>query len=183
MVTRWVALAAAITATASVAQAGVNLVYTPTELEVGVMTEVQMSLVGSPGLDTTIGAVIVDFGPGSDLGQLNLTSFEFDPVFAADPWTWEVTLPNVVQSVWGGGAGFGPALANEQSINIGTLLFEPTTTGSWTLDANLDVFNSSDFDSIAVDSGDPATFSVVPEPASIALLAIGATALVRRKRR
>lgn len=183
MVTRWVALAAAITASASVAQAGVNLVYTPTELMLGQITEVQMSLVGNVGLDTTIGAVIVDFGPGSNLTELNLTSFAFDPVFEGNPWTVEVTLPNVVQSVWGGGAGFGPALLGGQSINIGTLIFEPTALESWTLDANLEVFNSFDFDTIAVDGGDPATFRVVPEPASIALLAMCATALVGRKRR
>lgn len=183
MVTRWMVLAAAISVTASVAQAGVNLVYTPTQLEVGQMTEVEMSLEGNLGLDSTIGAIIVDFGPGSDLAELNPTGFDFDPAFTVDPWTFEVTLPNVVQSVWGGGAGGGPGLVAEQSINIGSIFLNPTSEGIFTLDANLEVFNSSDFDTIAVDSGDPANFRVVPEPASIALLAIGATALIRRKRR
>ena len=183
MVSRWLVLAVAITVPASVAEAGVSLVYTPTDLVMGVSTEVQLSLVGSSGLDTTIGGVILDFGPGSDLTELNPTGFDFDPVFVADPWTSQVTLPNVVQSVWGGGAGSGPALLSEQSINIGSIFLTPTSLGDWTLDGNLQVFNSSDFDTIAVDGGDPATFSVVPEPASIALLAIGATALVRRRKR
>lgn len=184
MVTRWIVLAVAITAPASVAEAGVSLVYTPTDLVMGESTAVQLSLVGSPGLDTTIGAVILDFGPGSDLAELNPTGFDFDPVFVADPWTSQVTLPNVVQSVWGGAAGSGPALLGNQSIDIGSILLTPTALGSWLLDGNLQVFNSDDFDSITVDGGDPTRFNVVvPEPASIALLAMGATALVRRKRR
>ena len=183
MGTRWVVFAVAVAATTSVARAGVDLVYTPTQIPVGETTEVTMSLVGNPGLNTTLGAVIVDFGPGSNLAELNPTSFEFDSPLATDPWTWEVTLPNVVQSVWGGGMGGGPALLAEQSVNIGSLFLHPTTPGTWTLDANLEVFNSSDFDSIAVDSGDPHLFRVVPEPASFALLAIGAAALVRRMRR
>lgn len=174
---------------ASWAAAEVSLQYTPSTVIVNQPADIALSLVANPGFSSTIGSVILDFtggptGPQSNLPQLNLTGFAFNPQINQATnanWFTEVTLPSVVQTVF---LGVVPdaMVQDGQALPVGTLSLNPTAVGAWILATDAIVSDALDFVELDIKGGDPQTINVTPEPASLGLLALGALAVVRRRR-
>ncbi len=175
-------------ATVASAQGGLTIDYSPSTIDSGVATEVAVSLIAGGDLgDTTIGAIIMDFDqPNSDLAALNLTDFSFTEAFGSGDWFTDVSLPDTIQTVWGGAAGQGAPIQSGESVQFGTLTMQPAPHDQivvHTLASAAEVADSDLFAPFDIDGGDPATITVLPEPASLSLLALGAFAVLRRNRR
>ena len=168
------------------AAAEVIIVFDPTEgIMAGQPTDIQVSLTPNPQAhDDTIGAVILDFGTGTDLAEINPTEFVFDDALTGPNWWWMVDMPYVVQSSF---MGMEPEvfLVDGELTNVGVLTVEPpadTPYGWYTLASNALISDAVNFEQYIVKGGDPTELEIIPEPASLCLLAFGALALVRRRR-
>jgi len=140
--------------------------------------------------------------PNQVVSMTNLTNRSFyEPWYVADP---ETTITNY--DGWAGNAGLGDAqfafMIDNMGVNTplisgdvnGNFAFDPNETWTfilqdWATTTAAAAANSADFDSLGIASlstaWPPSTGSIIaiPEPATIALLALGTLALVRRRSR
>ena len=183
MLKRCVATALVMGLIASGASAEVMLVFDPVEgIDVDQVTDIQVSLTPNPSAhDDTIGSVIFDFGTGTDLAEINPTDFVFDDALTGSNWWYVVDMPYVVQTAF---LGVEPEvfLVDGELTAVGVLTIDPTVVGDWTLASNAIVSDAVLFEEYVVKGGDPQLLNIIPEPASLCLLAFGALALARRRR-
>lgn len=161
---------------ASFSVADVLLNYEPTTLNVDESVDIVLSLTGNDGFNGLSSAVILDF---DGLDELGLDGFAWDGTPDFDnPNNWFVDASLPAPSAVSFGATL-PIVGGELTP-VATLSGTPTQLGEWTLDANATIGdeNAAPLD---VKSG-PQVFTVVPEPASLGLLAMGALAAIRRRR-
>ncbi len=163
---------------ASFGFADVLLNYEPTELTEGVTTDIVLSLTGNDGFSDVTSAVILSYGQG-ELDALGIDGFAWDgsPDFDNNSlWFVDPALPAPSAVSFGGTL---PVVAGELTP-VATLTATPGTLGTFSLDANA-VVGDANAAPLDVKSG-PQAFQVVPEPASLGLLAMGALAAIRRRR-
>ncbi len=164
---------------ASFANAEVLLNYEPTMIDIDATDgpyDVAISVTGNSGFDGLTSAVIFDF---DGLDALNPVGFVWDgsPDFDnPNQWFTDATLP--APSAVSFGATL-PVVGGEVTP-LATLSIDPQNTGDFVVTdgATVGDENAAPLD---VKSG-PTTFSIVPEPASLGLLAMGALAAIRRRR-
>jgi PEP-CTERM motif len=169
------------TAGFAAALSDVALQYSPTELQVGVSTDVVLSLTGGPGTDEMTSAIILSFVP-DDLAALGTTGFAWDQqADFSNPNNWFVdpTLPAP------SAVSFGGALPVQDgaTLPVATLTMSPSTLGTFAL-GHTDGLIIGDANAVPlpISGGNPTSFNVVPEPATFGLLAISALSLIRRRR-
>ena len=159
----------------SAAKAEIALSYDPVVVPVDAVTDVTLSLTTNPGIDSSAAVILFEFDTNVDYQQLNPLAFKWDEVFSdAQNWIVGGELPNPAAVTFGAGI----ELPDDLEVVIGTLSIAPMKIGTWSLAANLRVFD--EFFEVEVKGGDPQEFVVVPEPTTFGLLAFGLLAAGRR---
>ncbi len=178
--------AVALGLVASVGMADVTLSYDPSTINPGEATDIAVSLIANPGAPVSVGAMGFDYDGSSDAWtNINPTGFSWTPATVNDPNSWFATsdLPNPQAVAFFPGAAID--VPDGAGIEIATLsvnAVDHAAVTEYSFAANMTVADEN-VSPLNVKGGDPATITVTPEPTTLGLLAIGALAVVRRKRR
>ena len=81
MMMRMILVSVLCGAGSATALADVSLQFSPTTVPVNQLTQVELSLLVNDGLESTIGAIIMDFEEGIGLSAINPVEFVFDSAF------------------------------------------------------------------------------------------------------
>ncbi len=179
------AVAMGVMATAGLAD--VTLSYSPSEFDIAEVEngplDIAVSLTSNPGTDALIASIGFEYDDGSDgWAGLNPQGFEWTFEGNDNPNTWFVSggLPSPAAVAFVPGVEID--VPDGTTVEIATLAVRPEATGDFVLNSNVVNLTDANLLPLSLKGGDPTTISVTPEPASLGLLALGALAMIRRRR-
>lgn len=177
--------AVVMAAMGTVSVADVTLIYDPAVIVDGMTTTVAINLVANPEIDWEgIGAIGFSYDEGSDAYiALNPSNFAWTPEVMHDPNSWFITedLPAPQAVAFFPGAAI--PMTDGSTVQFATIDFSPADYDLptvFSLASNLTVADQ-DVGVLSVKGGDPQDITLVPEPASLSLLAVGALVILRRR--
>ncbi len=186
MLKRTVVSAIVMAAMATVSIADVTLIYDPATIDPDVTTTVAISLMANPDIDWVgIGGIGFAYDDGSDAYiALDPSNFGWTPEIMHDQNQWFITegLPSPEAAAFFPGAAV--PMTDGETVQFASIDFSPgphEAVTVYSLASNMTVFDEN-VGELTVKGGDPQDITVLPEPASLSLLALGALAIVRRRR-
>lgn len=184
MVKRTLLTSFAVGLIASVGMADVSLHLSPDVLDIADGTQdLNIVMTSAPGTDQLLGSIGFGFDVASQAwSALDPTAFAWVPDVMNDPNRWFVTsdLPDPVAVAFGPGDAL--PIPDGVDVTIAALTVTPNTAGDFSLTLGANSIADEIGSPLQLDGGDPSPFTIIPEPASLSLLALGALAIIRRRR-
>jgi PEP-CTERM motif len=167
---------------ATIATAEITLNYSPSTVDIADgTTEIAISLTTNPGMDLAIGGIGFAYEVNEDYGALSPSDFSWTPDIIGDPNQWFATSDLPAPEAVGFFPGAAVDVPDGVSVQFASFNITPNAEGSFVLTSN-PVVADENAAPLDVKGGANPTIVVTPEPASLALLAIGAMAMIRRRR-
>lgn len=168
----------------SVGRADVSFHLSPEILAINDGTQLlNIVLSSNPGTDQVVGAMGFDFDIASEAwAALDPTDFVWVPDELNDPNLWFTTtdLPNPVMVNFGVN---GIPIPDGVDVTFAALTVTPNTAGTFSLSLGVNGLADPFGQPLQVKGGDPSDITIiVPEPAGFTVLALGALALMHRRR-
>ncbi len=169
---------------ASVGMADVSLHLSPAELDMNDGTQdLNIVMTSNPGTSALLGSVGFSFDTGgSAWAALDPSAFAWVPDIMNDQNEWFVTsdLPDPVAVAFSPGGAV--EIPDGTDVVIAALTVTPNTQGDFSLGLGANSIADQLGSPLQLKGGDPSDITIIPEPASLSLLALGALAVIRRRR-